>query len=59
MKPEIGKYYLLTLLDGTIEKLKFIKNAPGNVLVFEKKNGDAFSVPTGGFTELKEVDRKL
>jgi hypothetical protein len=54
MKPEKGKYYLVTLLDGTRHRVKFKGEDPGNVLKFEKKDGTAFSVPTGGFTDMKE-----
>ncbi|PZR35336.1 MAG: hypothetical protein DI538_15280 [Azospira oryzae] len=58
MKAEIGKYYRITLLDGKVEKLRFKGEAPGNVLQFVRKDGSVFSVPTGGFSSMKETDKK-
>ena len=43
------------MLDGQLVKVTFIGEDPGNVMKFKKEDGKPFSVPTGGFTEAKEL----
>jgi hypothetical protein len=56
MKFEKDKYYLLTLLDGTHHRVKFKGEDPANLLKFINKDGSPFTVPTGGFTDAKEIE---